>query len=123
MRHKAHQHDGGDDRQYGLTPLKLIVSPLADELDEKYGTISAPQSFDGRTPYNKEDDTEGALKAQTSHASGSRRSLFKPREEANHAELFFDLFFVANLTVFSKDHEITSGGSMTCPRPRTIFPC
>ena len=115
MRPKLHQTDSGDDQQFGLTALKLIVSPLADEKESRFGPISAPRSLEGSISYNKEDDTEQALKAPNDHESGSRRSLFKPREEANHAELFFDLFFVANLTVFSQGHEITAGRSRLSP--------
>ena len=35
--------------------------------------------------------------------------VFKPHREASTIELFYDLFFVANLTVFTKNHEINSG--------------
>jgi len=45
--------------------------------------------------------------------SSARRPLFKQRSEASTVELFFDLFFVANLTVFSLDHEIDDGHSMS----------
>ena len=41
----------------------------------------------------------------------SSRPFFKPRHQARTVELFFDLFFVANLTVFSIDHEIDDGSS------------
>ena len=44
--------------------------------------------------------------------SHTRSPLFKPRFEAKTVELFFDLFFVANLTVFAIDHEINDGSSM-----------
>jgi hypothetical protein len=35
--------------------------------------------------------------------------VFKPHRESSTIELFYDLFFVANLTVFTKNHEINSG--------------
>ena len=43
------------------------------------------------------------------------RSIFKSRTEATDAELFFELFFVANLTVFSSIHELDDGHSMHSP--------
>ena len=45
----------------------------------------------------------------------SSRPIFKPRHQARNVELFFDLFFVANLTVFSIDHEINDGSSKVSP--------
>ena len=38
-------------------------------------------------------------------------SSFRPRHETKPIELFYDLFFIANLTVFSIDHEINNGSS------------
>jgi hypothetical protein len=35
--------------------------------------------------------------------------IFKPHRESSTIELFYDLFFVANLTVFTKNHEVKSG--------------
>jgi hypothetical protein len=35
--------------------------------------------------------------------------VFKPHRESSTIELFYDLFFVANLTVFTKNHDINSG--------------
>jgi hypothetical protein len=43
--------------------------------------------------------------------------IFKPHRESSTIELFYDLFFVANLTVFTKNHEVNSGkgeSSQTC---------
>jgi hypothetical protein len=34
--------------------------------------------------------------------------IFKPHRESSTIELFYDLFFVANLTVFTKNHEVNS---------------
>ena len=40
--------------------------------------------------------------------------VFKPHRESSTVELFYDLFFVANLTVFTKNHEINSGHGGYC---------
>ena len=40
--------------------------------------------------------------------------VFKPHRESSTVELFYDLFFVANLTVFTKNHEINSGHGEFC---------
>jgi hypothetical protein len=48
---------------------------------------------------------EGHLQRQVS----SDAPIFKPHHESSTIELFYDLFFVANLTTFTKNHEITSG--------------
>ena len=40
--------------------------------------------------------------------------VFKPHRESSTIELFYDLFFVANLTVFTKNHEINSGHGESC---------
>src|SRR5436305_11514767 len=34
--------------------------------------------------------------------------IFKPHRESSTIELFYDLFFVANLTVFTKNYEVKS---------------
>ena len=49
--------------------------------------------------------------AEVRHDGKSSRPFFKPRHQARTVELFFDLFFVANLTIFSIDHEINDGAS------------
>jgi hypothetical protein len=41
--------------------------------------------------------------------------VFKPHRESSTIELFYDLFFVANLTVFTKNHEINSGQGESQP--------
>ncbi len=44
-------------------------------------------------------------------ASDPHRPTFRPRHETKPIERFYDLFFIANLTVFSIDHEINNGSS------------
>jgi hypothetical protein len=46
--------------------------------------------------------------------------IFKPHREASTIELFYDLFFVANLTVFTKNHEINSGHGESWPSCNTM---
>jgi hypothetical protein len=40
--------------------------------------------------------------------SGEATPQFRKHEEATNGELFYDLFFVANLTVFTDFHEVNS---------------
>src|ERR1700733_4824328 len=41
--------------------------------------------------------------------------IFKPHRESSTIELFYDLFFVANLTVFTKNHEVKSAKGESSP--------
>lgn len=43
---------------------------------------------------------------------GQEFKSFHVRHEASMLELFFDLFFVANLATFTAYHNVTSGGTV-----------
>ena len=45
------------------------------------------------------------------HRDSTEEPKFKPHHESSTIELFYDLFFVANLSTFTKNHEVTSGKS------------
>jgi hypothetical protein len=48
-----------------------------------------------------------------SHPQIDAVPIFKPHRESSTIELFYDLFFVANLTVFTKNHEVNSGNGQS----------
>lgn len=45
------------------------------------------------------------------HNTALDRPQFRRSEKTTNIELFFDLFFVANLTSFTNLHEVNSGSS------------
>jgi len=45
------------------------------------------------------------------HPTESDAPMFKHHHEATSIELFYDLFFVANLATFTANHEIDTGES------------
>jgi len=95
-------------------PLNLIASPLDDGKKSGVTISSLPFSHDLNALTAKQDgEKSSGTHAGYTVISSARRPLFKQRSEASTIELFFDLFFVANLTVFSLDHEIDDGHSVS----------
>lgn len=43
---------------------------------------------------------------------GEHRTQFRSKAKASQAELFYDLFFVANLTVYTYSHHINDSSSL-----------
>ena len=58
-------------------------------------------------------ETEAENQVRLNDSSLHRIPSFKRHEEATDIELFFDLFFVANLTIFSQNHELNSLNNLT----------
>ncbi|KAF2234411.1 hypothetical protein EV356DRAFT_532972 [Viridothelium virens] len=101
-------HHPGDGR------IQLFASPLAEREDqssdytvgknaivrERESSTSTPPSPPEHLPYLNHDESLHANPAFRRHA------------EATAAELFFDLFFVANLTTFTHIHEINTSATL-----------
>ena len=97
--------------------LSLIASPLATEDEIHHGAHSHPDNT-----LQDADDEHGAADAHPAgdaSREGSSASEYNPADarhpdepvlkrahEASTIQLFFDLFFVANLTTFSTIHEV-----------------
>jgi len=103
--------------------LSLIATPLATAEDIYHGKHSHPDDTlreeHAPTPasINQENRTDSNESTQGgSEAGESTRRPIRPRHpdepvlkrahEASTIQLFFDLFFVANLTTFSTVHEV-----------------
>ena len=86
------------------TQLPLIPNPIrngsSSSLDSDASTLDRDDLEFSRS-YCKDD-------ACSSLADGQVAPAFRPRREASTIELFFDLFFVANLTAFTSLDEIES---------------
>lgn len=95
-------------------PLPWIASPV-DLKQTQSARISLQNSnVEQSTAVDPKSDSPELIReaSRASHASSSAsRSphavYFKPRHESTAIELFYDLFFVANLTVFTDNNEIS----------------
>ena len=110
--HGSQGGNGGDlERQQSVAPLKLIAIPL-DSSEERSSSSSAPsQGLRVGGSHHNDEKTAILGVEHDRHDHHLRPPIYKRRTEANTTELFFDLFFVANLTVFSRQHEVDDGSS------------
>jgi len=91
--------------------LKLVSSPLekADGFQLTAGDLS-----ESSTRELKPQQTENSYRSYNSQDSnGDAVPQFVKHAESTNIELFYDLFFVANLTSFSNVHEVNSRKSLT----------
>jgi len=90
-----------------------------DEKTSEPSTTVSPQDSSAVALNQTNEERAGINAEHDARRPHPGRLLFKHRSEANTTELFFDLSFVANLTIFSIDHEINDGNSMF-PRPLRV---
>ena len=88
--------------------LLLIDTPLATERDLHHGSHSDVSS---KHPQNTVHEVHSNHSPYGSHHDQSEildpdEPVLKRPHEASTIQLFFDLFFVANLTTFTTNHEI-----------------
>ena len=99
-------------------PLPLYSSPLdLEKTNSNLQTLShkASTAVDSKTNDQPEAvSTSNSISdvPTTSHAS-THAVAFKPRHESTAIELFYDLFFVANLSVFTENNEIGDADCMS----------
>jgi hypothetical protein len=83
--------------------LKLYASPLAT-----HGTHHIGHT--GHAQHHGEAHAHGSVSSGSDHGSPAEQDpdvpVLKRAHEASTIQLFFDLFFVANLTTFTSLHEI-----------------
>ncbi len=116
-RHDPHEVESEDlERHLSGTPLKLIAIPLYTDGASHPSALDASQGL--RAGGSQHVDEKRAIVAaeHDGHDHHRQRPIYKRRTEANSTELFFDLFFVANLTVFTTQHEVDAGESKSCQR-------
>ncbi|KAK5120948.1 hypothetical protein LTR85_005732 [Meristemomyces frigidus] len=84
--------------------LPLFKSPLVHK-HESESAYRSPSSSDDEAIV-KPDEREGALERRDNDQALHDNPQFQRHAETTNAELFYDLFFVANLTVFTTVHEV-----------------
>lgn len=83
--------------------LPLIASPLQGEgEEEEHGHGHGHEEH----TYTQPAESKGLVPDEVSQADQDDVPIFRPKEEASTIELFYDLFFVANLTSFTNVHPI-----------------
>jgi hypothetical protein len=96
-------------------PLTFFASPLEDDSHGEKDRLSPPIS---RASTRVLEDGRHAseaglhLEVRTCHEELDQMPAFHRYEEATTQELFFDLFFVANLTTFTSLKEINDSSSL-----------
>ena len=88
--------------------LPWFASPLEEHSEHPLAHHS--REHDAEAPYDTSPEKE-QTEHQT-HPALDRELTFREREEASSIELFYDLFFVANLSSFTGTHDIDSATSM-----------
>ena len=116
------------DRKYHVPrkPLPLIVSPVDLKRSPSHqDSISQPLPEAGQTPNPADLSQETSYQSQNSNPStrSTHVVFFKPRHESTAIELFYDLFFVANLTVFTENSEISSTSCMSVSVRKAVVMC
>lgn len=87
--------------------LPIIASPLQGEgEEEEHG-----HGHEEHT-YTQPAENKGLVHEEVSSADQDDVPVFRPKEEASTIELFYDLFFVANLTSFTNVHPIADHKGM-----------
>lgn len=85
--------------------IPLFKSPLIN--DGRHGSASSNQSHDDLEASKTNESTVMEVNSDSLHDNPH----FHRHAEATNAELFYDLFFVANLTVFTAVHEVNDAKS------------
>lgn len=89
--------------------LPIIASPLQGEgEEEEHGHGHGHEEH----TYTQPAENKGLVHEEVSSADQDDVPVFRPKEEASTIELFYDLFFVANLTSFTNVHPIADHKGM-----------
>lgn len=88
-------------------PRPWISSPI----EEAEGTVPTSATEEDPEPGTQSDlkGGEDQKNGNSSHQPPRTGVVFKRRHESAAIELFYDLFFVANLPTFTAGHEINDG--------------
>ena len=113
MTHSKYHHHAHEKK-----PLTFFASPLANdehlESEDRPSLISRSSSSKPREETDLNRDTEAGLPTEVEVCAQELRDVpaFQRHAEATTQELFFDLFFVANLTTFTSLKEINDSASL-----------
>ncbi|PGG96437.1 hypothetical protein AJ79_09589 [Helicocarpus griseus UAMH5409] len=102
IKHIIHRNDPQTERR---KPLPWIANPAVPLSPSEHGHLLSEADYDALSPLKEQD-------SETSKASKDKFPLFKKRNAAP-IELFYDLFFVANLSSFTSTHEINTTSNLT----------
>lgn len=94
--------------------LPIIASPLQGEGEEEEHGHGHAHAHEEHT-YTQPAESKALVHDDVSSADRDDDvPVFRPKEEASTIELFYDLFFVANLTSFTNVHPIADSKCMFC---------
>ena len=88
--------------------LPFIASPLQGEGEEEHGHGHSHDQH----PYTQAEESKGLAHEDVAPIVQDDLPVFRSKEEASTIELFYDLFFVANLTSFTNVHPIADHKGM-----------
>lgn len=83
--------------------VPFFRSPLLGEKDQHRNNSGSDEDTEAKPVHQQQ---------KTDDASLQDNPQFHRHTEATNAELFYDLFLVANLTVFTSVHEVNDGKSL-----------
>lgn len=93
--------------------LPIIASPLQGEGEEEEHGHGHGHG-DEEHKYTQPAENKGLAHEVVSPADQDDIPVFRSKEEASTIELFYDLFFVANLTSFTNVHPIADNKGKFC---------
>jgi hypothetical protein len=111
MTHK-HKHEHHHDEK---PPLSFFASPLlhGDESTPKHAHSQAHSTYSDDVELRTDMHTTMSVPFANNEGELHDTPVFHRHAEATTAELFYDLFFVANLTTFTSGLEINDRNSLT----------
>lgn len=112
----GHHSEHGHAEHHKAMPIPFIASPVDPEAlkwvrDKKASANGAVLRSKTVAQFETEAQTESAL----------AKRIFRKQHEASTLELFFDLFFVANLAIFTAKSAHTDWQCELSPRPASLF--
>ena len=103
-------------RRYKVLPM--FASPLEEQLEFGQGHGNDSYEHDSQSGAELTYEKDGGTTVVVQLRRALRRlPIFREREEASSIELFYDLFFVANLTSFTNVHSIDDFTGMSTIPP------
>ncbi|KAJ6442741.1 low temperature requirement A [Purpureocillium lavendulum] len=98
-------HESDPEKGVALARLKLVKSPVISKKDTRKPRSESTASTEQDHGNNHDEQADSTLQEEL--------PIFQRHNESTTIELFYDLFFVANLATFSGIHEIQSVTTLT----------
>ncbi|RMZ70046.1 Low temperature requirement A [Pyrenophora seminiperda CCB06] len=96
----------------GRTPLPLLANPINEDVLEVFSGSFDLEQTNTRTSTLFDSSNDAATLAGNGRTSRGNIIIYKQHTEASTIELFYDLFFVANLAYFTAMHQHTDTESL-----------